>query len=1467
MQMKRKCTGFILGAVLFMAAVLLSRIMVSADMKKTIYNSPYVEFSPDGKAWTTCAGDMSVEWYPQWMKEDTGISSSLRNLQKGEHYYKERRDGEVPVGCWKVEHRTAHCVHDDYPGTENFHGVTFGRQNCLKPYFSGWRAYCADCGDLIEQEYIYMSREAAKSIQYLDLGKKEEKRAYYYLCPYCNNLEQGAPLTEHWCSDISWNQYRIVYDANVDRQEKVYGYMQDSLHLYNNATKYEGEEVTPITTLTACNYRRTGYIFAGWNTEPDGTGEDYRDGAEILNLSGVDWQDSDTWTETDNGKVILYAQWRTGSSTLEIDGNGGRYNGCDIYEKKDFYGKYYDIEAELIEVPDGNTLSFEVNGGTEIPPLTGTMYFTGWMLDHPFEGKLQDNRYSYTASDGHVDRIRACYAAAPVILPETQKNGWSFGGWYYDREYRQPAGGVGDRIIPDRNMTLYAQWVDLRLQSVDNYSENEGKGAVDLKWSQSDDSNKTYLVYQKKENGPWIRVNSANDISSVLNVEQVYTYSGTGGQYTVPYTGLYTLTAQGAQGKSYGSYAGGYGGKVTGNFWLKQGEVLTYNIGGQNGYNGGGNATLFGNGGGMTSVISDQKGILLIAGGGGGAYSHGNGEPGGSNTNVVSGSNGQQGMAGGGAGYQGGTAGERTVHRHTADCAVSRSILSSFKDSSYFYEDANEDNWSVGRKSAEKVPVEGFSTLHFSGYLWQLRGHQIRENGGELKVYNQKGLIFYRQLGDVERYVKNEYRRAKTGNTEGTNDASVNIAANYDFDEDGTAVYQDTNYMWLHYNPDGTISKWAREHMTSYSPTPIPNALNFFVPAKTRSGSQWFYENYWYFKYDIPIPEGSTSLNIEFSITHENRDRRRVNISEATLTGKKGCGMEEGQVLSSCPAYGGSSYVNQEYAHWYRQDVGARSGNGMFELQSRMIGYQDVLQLSGVTATDTAAPDKISDKVKTEVLNPDTVCITWREPEDAGTDYYHKVESYLRGSDSILCRSNITKNTLTSGIKGYHYVVDYEPDTVVTISNAFTKDPFAKAVVGRRNRYLHVAAVDIAENVGKTTHIPICADKIPWKIYTKQLAIDAEENNICQAEMEKTWYVRADGVTPFVLKNEVRLEGVATMEYQPDMNIYETCPANGTISQNRIYTPPAGITEENVRTDASGLTYSVTGQAVLQRYPYSYSIRSDYNRELFNVQKFVLSPDYSGQMITVIPRGGIEKADVFTAAEEDRKNGIFLIGDGEGPVIWGLEALGNVSLLDRGKETVTVTVTASDAISGIKDFYVTIENKDNTVRKVFTPMPDGNICIEITEEEPVFSGDFTVTGYAVDNVGNETVISYGTTEFALESSVLRIQEPREPVFRRGESGVVTFTVWGYAERVEIIFPEEMTMLDPSLNREYDYQEKTGYKITEQLQFMVPLYTPENNNFQIIVRAYKGDRKLEDHPAISVIAVQGSVLEDFHTRLR
>lgn len=86
-----------------------------------------------------------------------------------------------------------------------------------------------------------------------------------------------------------------------------------------------------------------------------------------------------------------------------------------------------------------------------------------------------------------------------------------------------------------------------------------------------------------------------------------------------------------------------------------------------------------------------------------------------------------------------------------------------------------------------------------------------------------------------------------------------------------------------------------------------------------------------------------------------------------------------------------------------------------------------------------------------------------------------------------------------------------------------------------------------------------------------------------------------------------------------------------------------------------------------------------------------------------------------------------------------------------------------------------ISNTDNAVSKTYLPGEDGCIVITITEDEPLFSGDFTVLGYASDHVGNESRICYGTTEFALESSVKRILEPAGAGLQMRRSGILTFT--------------------------------------------------------------------------------------------
>lgn len=1434
--MIRKKRYLAAGLLVMGISIIFSGQTAEAAEKKTIYNSPYVSISPDGEAFTTCAGDQNYTWYDNGTTVNTGIKSSLRSLRTGEHYFKVARWGEVPVGSWRVVHRPGQCIHEAYTSDENWHGIQFGTQKCMRYYYSGWKAFCADCGEPLEESYIYMSSEAASSIQHLDLGTESNPVFYYYLCPFCRNLEQGVRLSAHLCKEISPNQYRIFYDPNIS---KYNGYMDTSYHMYNNATEYEGQTVTPVTHLTENNYTKEGYVFIGWNTAPDGSGVFFADSAEIYNLSSIDWRDESTWTETDNGTVTLYAQWRKSESTLVIDAAGGKYNGLDKQLITQPYLKNYVLQADLIQAPDGYQVAFVANGGSPVETIAGTKHFVEWMREQPFRGWLEDNIYTFTAPDGNVDTLKAAYQPDPITLPSTTRDGWSFGGWYYDPDFSLPAGGVGDQIIPSKDMTLYAQWVDLRLQSVDNYDANDGKGAVDLSWQQSDQNNKTYLVYQKREDGAWIRVNSADDISSTTVISEAYSFDGQEKQYTIPYTGLYTIKALGAQGASYESYTGGYGGSVGGKFWLRKGDVLTYAVGGQNGYNGGGNATDYGNGGGMTSVVSDQKGELMIAGGGGGASPGGNGGNGGSAASVIDGHDGESGMAGGGAGYQGGCAGEKIVHHHTNDCYVDASYTPAFGswdgtvDGFDCYADTNTKTKGYAHTRDDDprhvIRVGWESYAYSEGTLWNLNGYS--------------GL-------------------ATNGNTQ----LNVSVHTNSWGSTDGLNLSK-SKYRVLNQN-GSTISSGSFSSAINSSGSSGSSGSSWENPDGSWGGSPDVRDFYGTFHFKLP--EGTTRIYLYLDFYHNAYDAWFTSeITGLSFSGgrKLNCGMTEGQVLSSKPAYGGSNYVSSD-ALMYEMYSGVRSGSGYATLDAEAVGYQESLDLTGVVATDFAAPDKISDQVTKEPLDGKSICVTWQTPKDNGTDYYHKVESYLTGSTSMLCKSNITKNTLVSGVMGYYYLVDQKEDTVVTGNANYVQDPHVNVVTAAYNQYLHIAAVDVAGNISETTHILIDAKDVLWKIYTKQLSIDESVDNVYPAA-DKIWYVRADGTTPFTLKNEAYMDGTASRGYQLNETIYETVSDDSSVARNIIRTSSTEIADTSIRTDANGLSYSTDGTTALQQYSYSYTVRSNKNRDLMGVQKFTISRDLSGQTIQVIPVAEADKESdkVYSAHELDEKNKITLIADGEAPVIRGLEIMEDRDLIDRRDGSITIRASAEDELSGVKDFYIVISNSDNAVMKTYTPDENGYINITITNDEPIFSGDFTLLGYAVDNVGNENSLSYGTTEFALASSVERILEPHDPIFKCGESGILTFTTWGYVDRVEVIFPESMTALDPTLNKVYDYTDCPGYMITEHLQFMVPLYTPENQNLEITVRAYKGDKKLEDHPTISVIGVSGTVLDEFRTRLR
>ncbi len=1459
----------------------------------TIFDSPYVDITGDGAAWTTCAGELHNYHYQNGYTVKTGVVSSKRSLQTGEHYYNYSRKGLVPIGRWVVAHDEASCIHDDYK-TGDYHGIDYGKQFCERKYTQGWFAYCADCDEKIAHVYIYMCEDAAKSIGYLPLGMD-----YYYLCPHCANLEQGYPIKVHICEKVSWNQYKVIYDANTEMPYS--GVMQPSYHMYNNATEYEGKKVSPNTHLSTLSYSRVGYEFIGWNTKADGSGTWYEDEAEILNLTADNYE----WDGMP-GCVYLYAQWRLSESILEIDPAGGYYMGkSDITTIRQQYQTGYHIQEGALIAPKGPTLSFSTNGGTAVTSIVATCYFEEWTQEVPFAGWLSDDIYYFQATSGNVDRITAKYAINKIKLPGTKKENVSFGGWYFDAEFKCPAGNEGDFISITEDTTLYAQWVELELFSKENYVADNGCGAVDLWWAQADNGSKAYKLYRYEalnsnelpgvNVSEWTQLSEKADAGNMLEVSKKYTYAGTSNTYTIPYTGLYTLTAAGAQGgnANSGVFQGGLGGEVCGTFWFSAGDKLTIEIGGQNGYNNGGKGSDYGNGGGCTVITSAEKGVVLVAGGGGGATIKGDGGAGGSSTSLRNDgqSAGESGGSGGGAGYIGGTAGELIVHKHSEACYYSESTAYTLFGGgtwsgwmNHYWNDGEMYNVFVGGRWGDSV-------------LREENGISLQCHSAEWDEEQYFGHLM--ALGTYD----NKQKPAWAGTyipTNGNTVAEIDLLV----EDWGNSTYLDFNnsYIKVYNQDDSCIYERALipQIIQKYDVQTDDDTL-YYVPEQpeiNNNGIAGLYRDYkqsytwidddgdWQGEplrdvlsgtISVSLPAGTSEIYIEV-FTRVNMGNNAYTDHKTTIAGVRFvggvnstiiCGYKEGQVISSKPGYGGSNYVNTDICAQYTEKAGVQKGDGYFAIQSTDIGYLEEMSMNAVSARDRAAPEPIG---KSTILLKPVVegagkefYVQWEEPRDNGTDYYFMVESHVARTGAKISRSNITHHVMTSGISGYRYIVDSDLETVVKAGNGiYIEDRALRLALKTETQYLHIAAVDVAGNISATTTINLGSISNPaeirWPIYTEQIAVTDGEG-IAFGETENTFYVRCDGSTPIELSFGTYMEGAATKEYQITHTIFETVSPSGVRAWNVIETPTVDVQAGDIIFEGSKLRTGTDGISELELYLNTRTVRSDYNKELEVSSQFVIGQGATGQSICVTPIAAVKTSSgfVYSNAAADAANSIYLIGDCEAPIICGTDVLEQNRVIDRGAGKVYLQLSAEDELSGLKEFWAYVFNEDNAGSRTYTADENGNIVLDITGDSPLFAGDFTVTLNAVDRVGNQVTQVYHITEYGMETKVERILAPHTPIFKRGESGILSIDVWGHIEKVEVKFPHVLSQYDET----YLYED-SPYQTTEKIQFMIPLEIEEDGEYEIEIRAYKSNEQLTD---TQVITIQGTVLDDLRTRVR
>lgn len=1368
---KRQKTG---GSILIaLCCIILVAGSVGDHVKaEGFYENSFLTFSPDHGAWTVKeklpnASDASDRinpscWYPYGERIETGIASTLEELKAGEHYYGYERKGLVPIQKWVVIHKEGRCIHN---AMAPFHELVTTNARCFSSYYSGWNAYCADCGEKVLDFNVYLSREKVEKITAVDTTLD-----YYYLCPTCGHMEQGCSV-HHKCKGISANRYRVQYLQNGGN---VAGFMQSSFHMYGNAEWFEGEPVTPARFLNKNSYSRKGYVFVGWNTQADGSGENYGDEQEIWNLTEENYD-----PETGAGTVCLYAQWKKVNGILEIDPAGGTYLGeAGITTVAVGYDEIYCLKASYVIPPKGFLVKFDVQGGEPLDDRRETKNFYGWKLASPFVGALNVEEYRFLGKEGDRDRICATYASEGILLPLPRKEGLSFGGWYFDETFERFAGREGELLVPEDNLTLHACWVDLALTADLNLSAFHGKGAVDLRWQQKDGNQKVYLLYQRKEGEAFQRLYGGMEEEAVeMPTKEIFQSSA----LQISQNGFYRLVACGAQGQDYEDWKGGLGGRAEGVFYLEAGDQLSIVIGRQNGENGGGSGNEFGNGGGRSEIISQRHGTLLAAGGGGGASSEGDGGDGGSEDGLREDGKwqGESGPMGGGAGWIGGKAGVFQKHVHEQGCIH----------------------------------------VHVGDEASGGECYELRTETRTCHVIVSGPNIDYGKSDNCDDCI-----RAGRGGI-------------------------GTMHPWC----------WRVTHVGCGKATDNGYGGWWVCSVCGSEGYSWGC--------------GKRRPSLSDHLWNDT-------IYVLACTREYDCGDPPGNVVGS---HGGSNFVKTDVALSYIVKRGIQEGDGMVIIQPVNVGFQDGLELLGAYAPDLAPPHAIDlEKVSLGASGDGTLEISFEKPKDAGTTYYHQVHSYLAGKEERLSSSNITVTEVVTGVAGYYYLIDDDPNTILREGDlesemSYCKKEKIEMTLQNPVTYLHVAPVDGAGNMGESVTMEIRLENlgIAWNLATTPVEITPviegrDYGSAVRADdQENAYYVRADGRTPFLLSFQGLLLGYAREDYQIDRMKFEFSLSDGIGQGHYTMLIPLGSRSDGAMEQSfSGemLGGQTGGTGILQAGMYGKAVRTNMEKDLWVSHSFCMDPSFHKKSVLVIPGAGARAGSEIKQSdhEDDLLHGILLIGDGEAPVISGLEEADRILLQRDGDGS--LDLKAEDCESGVAEFVVVLRNLDNGGEAVFYPEEDGHVRILLEAENPLFAGDLQLTARAVDRVGNESTIQRGAEDFGLKAEIVRVLSPHEPVFKRGESGILVIKARGYVERIEVDFPESFLRWNAEIDRLFVY-ETPREQVREEILFMVPLTEVEDREYVFTVRAYKGGGVMEDEPRLCTLKVEDTIFGEIRTRLR
>ena len=190
----------------------------------------------------------------------------------------------------------------------------------------------------------------------------------------------GGGMVEAGSSDESYITYTVTYDPNG-------GVDAPDLQIKDQDVTVSLDEKVPT---------RDGYLFNGWNTAPDGSGEVYVPGADY----------------SENENLKLYAQWIDLQCAVVFHANNPDYTGDDVFRT---YYKYRDMPYMLNE--DNTITTFY-----DIPTFDYTTHnqyvFAGWYTEPDESGLPISWQQVYDLQPGEEVHIYAHWLETGLVAQE-----------------------------------------------------------------------------------------------------------------------------------------------------------------------------------------------------------------------------------------------------------------------------------------------------------------------------------------------------------------------------------------------------------------------------------------------------------------------------------------------------------------------------------------------------------------------------------------------------------------------------------------------------------------------------------------------------------------------------------------------------------------------------------------------------------------------------------------------------------------------------------------------------------------------------------------------------------------------------------------------------------------------------------------------------------------------------------------